>query len=98
MKHLHHKLTILFLALSFTSCATVNWYESGSDPQLDSPREEQWTHLFLGYSVGNSNVRTTCPAGQEVVQFQTKLTPGQWLISVFTGSLYSPITAKYWCG
>lgn len=87
---------LLMMSLLLSSCATVSFSESETREKEAAAYEKVWSHQFLGRVIGLSNVRTTCPEGQEVSQFEVKLTGGQWWVGTLTG-VYSPVTSSYWC-
>ena len=91
------KLSILLLVAVFAvaGCATVTFTETGSVP-TDEPYKKRWAHQFLN-AFGPNKVDPECPAGQELVASEVRFTGLNWLVAVFTFTIYSPRTIKYWC-
>lgn len=62
------------------------------------PNYEERKHFYLFGLIGEHRIDVTkvCKDSQ-VTQMQTQRTPTDVALSIFTGFVYSPHTAKVWC-
>jgi len=94
------KLVIAAAVVGITSCSTVTIRPDGKNQVLsNNPNYEESQSYFLWGLAGENfvDVVEICE-GKEVIQMQSQFTFVDQLLGGITLGLYSPKTAKVWCG
>lgn len=86
-------------ALAATGCATVTITSSGVEKLSVPPTYEQQKPFFLAGLIGDHSIDVKAICGERpVVQMQTQDTFVDRLIGLVTFVIYTPRTARVWCG
>jgi len=91
-------VTLVYLALSF-GWAQVTIKREGGDKLTSKPTyEESLNYYFWGASHPHHiEIQKVCN-GQPAIQIQSRFDPMDVLLGVITIGIYTPRTAKIWCG
>jgi len=92
------KIIQVFLAvLLLTACASVT-VKSRINQVIDyPPKYEERATLYFFWLVGEKRIDVAEICEKEVSQMQTILMPTDFLLALFTATIYSPITIRVWC-
>lgn len=94
------KIVFLFMLFFLTACQTVTIRPEGSRYKKSSKADYEQVHdFFLWGLVGKQyiNVSAICPK-RNIEQIQTQSSFLNRVVFVVTLGIYSPRTAKVWCG
>ena len=94
------KILSLLIFIFFTACQTVTIKPEGSQSRNDSKADYEKVHnFFLWGLVGEKyiNVSTICP-NREIKQIQTQSSFWNRVNYIVTLGIFSPKTARVWCG
>ncbi|MGE4105934.1 MAG: Bor family protein [Bacteriovoracia bacterium] len=87
------------LGIAVIGCGTVTLRPDGAEKIAGPPTWERTHVFFLGGIVGEHHVDVQWACGnRDVLQMQTQFTPSDVLVRIFTLMIFSPRTAKVWCG
>lgn len=94
------KIGLIFLLVTLISaCSTVTIRPHGGAKDNSTPDYLDSKPFYFGGPVGKHqvNVNEACE-GSEVTQMQSTMTASDWILSFVTFGIYTPRTAKIWCG
>lgn len=90
---------VVLAALAANGCATVTITSSGVDKLSVPPTYEQQKPFFLAGLIGDHSIDVKAICGERpVLQMQTQDTFVDRLLGLVTIIIYTPRTARVWCG
>ena len=88
---------ILFLALiTLSACSTQTAVIQSGESKLAS---DQMQHFFVS-GLGQTqtiDAASTCGGSEKVAKVERTLSPLNWILSVLTSNIYTPMDAKVYC-
>ncbi len=92
-------LVLLLLVAGLSACSSVTMRPNGGEKDHSKPNYIDSKPFYFVGILGEHevDVNEVCD-GAEVTQMQTVMTSSDYILSMFTLLIYTPRTAKVWCG